>query len=117
MDDPELEDSMTNQWPPGVVADHISRFLRGSPENFDIIVTFDNWGVSHHPNHIAVFKGCCQLLEQNQFRIQEILSLQSVNILRKYSGHADIQVLTPMDFNLCVLDPRPSYHSLALHVS
>jgi N-acetylglucosaminylphosphatidylinositol deacetylase len=115
VNDPDLADGMGTNWPKGVVAEHVTRFMRSSSAKIDIIVTFDQNGVSSHPNHISTYEGCRQVLQDKLFSLEKVLCLQTVNILRKYSGYCDIMVLTPMDYNLFSLDPRPTYHALSLH--
>lgn len=51
--DPDLEDGPNHTWPPTLIADHLNKFFMQHREvEFSTIVTFDNKGVSSHPNHI-----------------------------------------------------------------
>ena len=58
---------MSAKWLKGIVADNITRYLRSSTVRMDIMITFDENGVSSHPNHIGVYEGCCEVFLQNQF--------------------------------------------------
>jgi len=52
------------------------------------IITFDEYGISGHPNHIATYNGV-KLFLRNRPNIQGF-KLLSTNIVRKYSGIADV---------------------------
>lgn len=56
---------MSAKWLKGIVADNITRYLRSSTVRIDIMITFDEDGVSSHPNHIGVYEGCCEVFLQN----------------------------------------------------
>jgi|LakMenE01Jun11ns_1017448.scaffolds.fasta_scaffold9325297_1 N-acetylglucosaminylphosphatidylinositol deacetylase len=60
-----MPDSMQVKWPAGLVAQQVSKYLNSSQEKIDIIVTFDDFGVSYHPNHIGVFEGCAEVFKRN----------------------------------------------------
>jgi len=58
------------------------------------VVTFDERGVSDHPNHIATYHGV-RLALSNMSKLKVLttpvgLKLQSNNVLRKFSGVFDI---------------------------
>ena len=91
IDVPELADGMKSYWDPKIVAKHVSEYLKGKQGENEItfIVTFDEHGVSSHPNHIATHKGVAKVFEEGKF-VFDILALFSVNILRKYLFYADI---------------------------
>lgn len=55
VDHPALRDGMQEQWPPELVATLVR--ARISQWNVDVVFTFDDNGVSGHPNHIAVHRG------------------------------------------------------------
>ncbi len=59
----------------------------------DQIVTFDEWGVSGHPNHIATYKGVLHAyssaLKATYSHITG-LKLTSRNLLRKFLGPFDL---------------------------
>lgn len=48
-----LPDSMSEKWPPEIVAQEIIKHV----ETFDIdtVITFDKEGVSHHLNHCSLY--------------------------------------------------------------
>lgn len=68
IDDPELQDGMDKQWAPALIASYIEKYckqketIEGPEGKIHLIVTFDEHGVSYHPNHQAVFRGCENLM-------------------------------------------------------
>lgn len=118
LDEALLQDGMQEQWPVEEVARVVLKFLvEQSP---DMIATFDDYGVSGHPNHIAVSRGVvsatgCFNLERKRGGYSDVLSddfevgtvhqpllacsggkpllgvvLESTNLWRKYLGVLDI---------------------------
>lgn len=53
------------------------------------IVTFDDYGVSGHPNHISTYIGCKQIYDKGKYPI-DLYTLESVNIIRKFIAYFDI---------------------------
>lgn len=86
---PDLQDGMRNHWPTDVIAGlflaHLSLI---QPE---LVVTFDEYGVSGHINHIATSRGVRLgvLQAREQGRAVTALQLCSKNALRKFSGLLD----------------------------
>src|SRR5206468_1207854 len=52
---------------------------------FDLVVTFDDYGISNHPNHKATCKGTELALASSRGDI-ELLELESIRLFRKYAG-------------------------------
>ena len=90
VDHPGLQDSMANNWNVETIADEIKVYLRAY--KIDLIVSFDEWGISYHPNHIAVHNACKELvLDDTDEYIVDLMTLTTVNRFRKFIGFADIQ--------------------------
>lgn len=95
INDNDLQDGMDIKWAPELVADHIVRYCKqkeaidGEDGRIDIIITFDEGGVSGHTNHIAVWQGVCQIMEKRMIEV-EVLTLGSVHLVRKYLGIIDV---------------------------
>jgi len=68
-----------------IVLQHIERL------DTEVVVTFDNRGVSNHPNHISCFSAV-QFLYSNGWMPPDVqvFILESVSLLRKYSGVLDL---------------------------
>lgn len=85
IDDERLPDSMTVEWDPEVVAEHVKEAQKSADAN--IVITFDQDGVSGHKNHKQVSKGVLRYAidayDSAEFA-PFVLQLKSVNILRKY---------------------------------
>lgn len=85
---------MDKNWAPELIAEQVAKFCRqkeateGPTGKIDMIVTFDEEGVSNHPNHIACFHGL-ELLMKKKLLDVEVMTLSTVNIFRKYIGIAD----------------------------
>ncbi|WFD35515.1 N-acetylglucosaminylphosphatidylinositol deacetylase [Malassezia cuniculi] len=88
VDDPALQDGMDTAWDPA----HIARIVaaRVCPSDIDTIVTFDNGGVSQHPNHIATFQGALHMLRTWDARCKRpaprLLTLNSFSWRIKFTG-------------------------------
>lgn len=83
VDDERLQDGMQNEWDPRVIAQYVTNMVRDT--NANTLITFDAYGVSNHPNHKAVFRGCVEASIPFAARKPfQLLSLHSVSILSKY---------------------------------
>ncbi|KAM5572895.1 hypothetical protein ABKV19_012782 [Rosa sericea] len=94
-------------------------------QGIDLIITFDNYGVSGHCNHCDVHYGVRKLLLASSQRNVEAWELVSTNIFRKYSGPVDIwfsnlysmQCSNEMLHCLVNEQPRKSFLAMAQHAS
>jgi len=112
-DKEDFPDSMTTVWEEGKVAGLLRRAFTpevGSPRskakggsgevgsNIDVLITFDQGGISSHPNHISLYHGAKafikQLLQGSPERRSpvDLYTLTSINIARKYAGMSDALV-------------------------
>lgn len=84
-----LKDGMQEEWPPEVIAEHLTKYaaLRGP---IDVIVTFDQLGVSQHPNHIAVHYGVLTAQIHPVLQRTKIYGLHSRALLSKYTSALSI---------------------------
>nr|XP_027191013.1 probable N-acetylglucosaminyl-phosphatidylinositol de-N-acetylase isoform X2 [Cicer arietinum] len=85
---PDLQDGFGKVWNHSLLAKMIEEEIIS--HCIDMIITFDNYGVSGHCNHRDVHYGVCKLLHDTSRRDIEVWELVSNNILRKYSGPIDI---------------------------
>ncbi|XP_057838202.1 uncharacterized protein LOC131048312 isoform X2 [Cryptomeria japonica] len=95
LDLPQLQDGFGKRWDHNLLAEIIGQELK----NHDIktIITFDDYGISGHPQHRAVHIGVCIFLKENmklsqgpEMKTVDAWQLISTNIMRKYSGPFDI---------------------------
>lgn len=81
-----LPDSMTASWPSSTIASYITTHAAG----VDVIITFDEYGVSQHPNHISLLRGAQQYISglktfvEDAGKITALYTLRTVGILHKY---------------------------------
>ncbi|XP_004446564.1 N-acetylglucosaminyl-phosphatidylinositol de-N-acetylase isoform X5 [Dasypus novemcinctus] len=79
------------QWDTGHVASVL--LLHIEANSINLVVTFDAWGVSGHVNHVALYAAARTLhLEGKLPEGCSVLTLQSVNVLRKYVSFLDLLV-------------------------
>ncbi|KAJ1674368.1 hypothetical protein EV182_003423 [Spiromyces aspiralis] len=86
----DLPDDPKKIWNPALVAKTVKPIIVGG--KIDAVFTFDSRGVSGHENHIAAYIGTKHLLmTDQQFKLNPVhlYSLNSISLVRKYSGIAD----------------------------
>ncbi|KPA77421.1 N-acetylglucosaminyl-phosphatidylinositol deacetylase [Leptomonas pyrrhocoris] len=84
VDRSELQDGMRNAWSTTVIRKEIESYMQKAG-NISTIVTFDKYGISGHPNHVAVHNGVRDLKESMPPGII-YLQLRTRNLLMKYIG-------------------------------
>ena len=96
-----MQDGFDKVWAVDTVAATVLEHAR----DVDVIVTFDEYGVSGHPNHCATHHGVRRALEMNcqQSGARALLGLQlhSTNSLRKFAGVLDVPYSLFVDSWLC----------------
>ncbi|KAI9779710.1 MAG: N-acetylglucosaminyl-phosphatidylinositol de-N-acetylase [Geoglossum umbratile] len=101
----ELPDSMTASWEPKLISSLLAHAFapkinsasanQGPEATIDILITFDKYGVSSHPNHIALHHGARHFLSSIMkfhpgYRCPVTLyTLRSTSLPRKYSSILD----------------------------
>ncbi|CCW62223.1 unnamed protein product [Phytomonas sp. EM1] len=91
---PELRDGLKEKWSHTLVKLEVNAYLRKNG-SISTLVTFDKFGVSGHPNHIAVHNGVLGLKRGMPPGLL-FLQLRSRSILSKYTGI--FSVLSPLLF-------------------
>lgn len=84
VDHAELQDGMRNAWSTTLIRREIEVYMQKAG-SISTIVTFDRYGVSSHPNHIAVHNGVRELKSSMPPGLL-YLQLRSRNILTKFVG-------------------------------
>nr|ACO12149.1 N-acetylglucosaminyl-phosphatidylinositol de-N-acetylase [Lepeophtheirus salmonis] len=100
----KLQDNPKARWSEELVADIIYQYVES--QDIGVILSFDRFGVSGHKNHSSIYNALLLLTSEERsqsFRSNNtrILVLNSVNILRKYSGVFDLPMsyaLSPISF-------------------
>ena len=122
-EDPAFPDSMTEYWDHAKIASVLSSFFAKAPlgnrrkqasgvhayapeTTIDVLITFDQEGISGHSNHKSLYHGArlwLQELMKGKTGWQcpvTLYTLASTNIVRKYMALLD----APLTMVLCVLD-------------
>ena len=94
-------------WDPAIVENHIDTFLGKFPCH--TILTFDDYGVSGHPNHKSLYHGTNSFLNSNP-NIHG-WSLVSTSVFRKFTFFLDI-IPSVMSQNPLVLSSVQDYFSI-----
>ena len=85
---PELQDDITKKWPEDIVAEQIDDFLKKN-EDVKTIITFDENGVTKHPNHISCYNGLMFYLNKNIHECKhkniKVYTLKSFNFISQYT--------------------------------
>ncbi|KAL6052303.1 hypothetical protein STEG23_014416 [Scotinomys teguina] len=98
IDNSEFPDDPGVQWDTEYVASILLQHI--SINGINLVVTFDAEGVTGHSNHIALYKAVRALHSEGKLpRGCSVLTLQSVNMLRKYLYFLDLpwSLLSPQD--------------------
>ncbi|XP_042046176.1 probable N-acetylglucosaminyl-phosphatidylinositol de-N-acetylase isoform X3 [Salvia splendens] len=119
-----LKDGFGNVWNWDLLASIIDEETH--THSIDLIITFDNYGISGHCNHCDVHQGVRKLMHDALGgRHLEAWEIISPNIVRKYIGPVDIwlsimfSLLDKDGLSHCLLnlDLRKSYAAMAQHSS
>mgnify|MGYP000901312582 CR=1 FL=1 len=78
------------------------------------IVTFDDYGVSGHPNHISTHHGCMQYYQQAKGQV-DMFTLDSVWMFRKYDAFLDIFTANNSKINFFLPSPYQAVSALIIH--
>ncbi|KAL0579240.1 N-acetylglucosaminyl-phosphatidylinositol de-N-acetylase [Marasmius crinis-equi] len=88
LDHPDLQDNITVSWNAQVLSDVVGPFVVAN--DIDIILTFDQGGISGHPNHIALPDAMEHMLTQTTSETR-LYTLVTVPLPSKY-----ISILAPI---------------------
>ncbi|KTW30201.1 hypothetical protein T552_04078 [Pneumocystis carinii B80] len=83
-----LQDSMTSDWNPDLISEILTSIV--IKKSIEIIITFDEFGISRHPNHIACYHGTLLFFNSLKTEKPHIYVLPTVFILRKYLSFFDL---------------------------
>lgn len=134
VEDPKLQDGMEENWDVTHVAAIVTKYIE--EHGINTVFTFDDYGVSGHPNHIITHYGvklCIHKLHDTATAADKEKksvcgwALESTNILRKYVGLLDTAAsfwLSRQNRNgqhemhfVFVFRPQWNYNAMALHQS
>uniref|UniRef100_A0A8D8YV19 N-acetylglucosaminylphosphatidylinositol deacetylase n=1 Tax=Cacopsylla melanoneura TaxID=428564 RepID=A0A8D8YV19_9HEMI len=114
-----LKDGHLNNWSHKLIGTIILTHIE--TWDIDTVITFDEQGVSEHPNHIAVFEAMAYLTLNHLLpRNVCFYSLDTVNRLRKYSSMLDFLTSFFLSKSCLILSLKQQYQvvkALACHQS
>ncbi|KAJ3340951.1 hypothetical protein HDU93_006037 [Gonapodya sp. JEL0774] len=91
VDDPGLQDGFENVWDKELVASKVLEAIK--KWNVETLLTFDDYGISGHPNHIAVYRGVRHLVADHNANLPSTFtafSVISLPLYRKYLGFVEV---------------------------
>ena len=92
VNDSKLKDGFKELWPEGTVAAFVEASVRRLDAN--VVLTFDERGVSGHPNHVAAYRGvrrwAADVRKTSASPSPEAWALVTVNPLRKFLTFGDV---------------------------
>eukprot|EP00510_Aplanochytrium_minuta_P001922 CAMPEP_0184016746 /NCGR_PEP_ID=MMETSP0954-20121128/7102_1 /TAXON_ID=627963 /ORGANISM="Aplanochytrium sp, Strain PBS07" /LENGTH=240 /DNA_ID=CAMNT_0026297805 /DNA_START=287 /DNA_END=1006 /DNA_ORIENTATION=+ len=94
VDDHRLQDGKDNDWDTDRIAtlvfEKVMEVGNSNPEKPVFLVTFDEHGVSYHPNHIDTSKGVARMFSKFKIQLYDLklsgFQLKSVSFLEKFIG-------------------------------
>ena len=104
----DLPDDPTIMWPTVRTANIVNQHLHAL--DIDMVITFDDYGVSGHINHSSIHYAIEHLVSECLLpQACEAYSLDSVNLLRKYSALLDVPLsYFSSSFALTIRDQQSS---------
>ncbi|KAJ7584858.1 LmbE-like protein [Mycena floridula] len=84
VDHPLLQDNITTNWNPQLIAQVVGNYV--DEHEITTILTFDNNGISEHPNHSSLPKGLKTLLSTCTSSCPKVYNLISAPLSAKYIG-------------------------------
>jgi len=96
--DRPFKDNITQFWETDQIVEYVQPYIMKNEIN--VILTFDERGISSHPNHISLLRGTAALLaDQNKLRG---FALKTTGVAAKYTGQASAAWAT-IHLRLCTL--------------
>jgi N-acetylglucosaminylphosphatidylinositol deacetylase len=129
LNDPGLRDGFGELWATELVAERTEAALRGllrargdAPAGDRLcgsVVSFDEHGVSGHPNHSATHRGVRSLALSRRAGHVAFFQLESVPLLRKYLGPLDLPLALAAGSPVLVASTAvlDSFRAMAAHAS
>ncbi|GMM38612.1 N-acetylglucosaminylphosphatidylinositol deacetylase [Saccharomycopsis crataegensis] len=84
IDEENFMDSMNTTWESSKISKKLSKIITKDPNAAINLITFDEAGVSDHPNHKSLYYGCKEYLESSGSSAN-LFKLNSLSFFEKYS--------------------------------
>lgn len=100
-----LQDDPTIEWKTVTIANQLLRQVESL--DVDLLITFDKDGVSGHPNHCAIYYATASLCLSGMIPSNcKVLTLETVNLCRKYLSIFDLPITLLLSTNWVILSWR-----------
>jgi N-acetylglucosaminylphosphatidylinositol deacetylase len=121
--DEKMQDNIKVKWDDSVVASTIQSYMNKNDNinNIGTIITFDEWGVTKHPNHISANEGLITYLKNNR----EIIKEKKINsyLLDTHNPISQYTIFIPFvffffkEYGFFNKNPFYSYKMMKFHTS
>jgi len=115
LNDEKFQDGKDEPWDLEHLQPYIESYMK--EQEIDLVITFDDGGVSGHPNHISVYRTVKKIKESGKFPKAKYYMLETVNTIRKYIGIFDILFTARDEFTFFHLNFIDNIKAMALHHS
>ncbi|XP_066516360.1 N-acetylglucosaminyl-phosphatidylinositol de-N-acetylase isoform X2 [Hoplias malabaricus] len=108
IDNKDLPDDPKAEWSTALTSSLILKHIR--THSINLVLTFDEGGVSGHANHIAIYKALSHLASVG--RIPEgcqILTLHTISLLRKYLSILELPISWLLPSSFCCVSGMEEY--------
>ncbi|TPX37701.1 hypothetical protein SmJEL517_g00732 [Synchytrium microbalum] len=92
LDEPDLQDNPSCTWKPERISELLNQHISRMKNGCRAIITFDDYGVSGHANHRALFHGAQLYMSSPNKKNPPppAYSLTSIPLYRKFTSHLDL---------------------------
>jgi len=122
-DERRLKDDINTNWNADAIIEYVNEYVEAN--GIDIVFSFDEHGISQHPNHCSIHRALRQ--SQSIMDGAEVYSLRTVSICRKYSIYFEallnLLICAPFNWNLSKSDfvilsaPNKCWNAMSHHKS
>ena len=90
-DEKNFPDAMNKTWDKCKISETVNTYIKESKIKVDVILTFDEFGVSHHPNHIWLYHGWKLFMKEfgQERGVKIMYALITTSLFRKFIGIFD----------------------------
>ncbi|CUM65406.1 uncharacterized protein PRCAT00003044001 [Priceomyces carsonii] len=80
-----FKDGMNETWSVDDILNELKNYIEFDNDKLTSLITFDEKGISSHPNHIAAYYGTRRFMNRNADKSVKMYALKSFNFWEKYS--------------------------------
>ena len=122
------KDGMNESWPIEDIHESLKQYINLKSKNRKVLITFDEFGVSNHPNHISLYHGANAFCKNSPKGNIKFYKLKSLGFMEKYSFtfltnielFVDyisklIQRFVPVNITVSFFEPKNSSTSIKIY--